>query len=51
LPKSSQNETLMVSAGNGHRPHPRFLSNRLRFCPAAITNASQLTRKPPPQAK
>jgi len=35
----------MASVGNGRRPQPRFLSNRLRFCPAAITWASQLTRQ------
>ena len=43
VPTSSQKEALAASDGNGCRPHPRFLSNRLRFCPAAITNASQLT--------
>ncbi len=35
----------MVSAGNEWRPYPRFLSNRLRFCPAAISKASMLTRQ------
>ncbi len=34
-----------ASAGQGRRPQPRFLSNRLRFCPAAIRKASQLTRQ------
>ena len=34
-----------ASAGNGRRPQPRFLSRRLRFCPAAMTWASQLTRQ------
>jgi len=42
-PKNSQKEAHMASDGNGRRPHPRFLSKRLRFCPAAITKASQLT--------
>src|SRR5947208_8768096 len=33
----------MASAGPGRCLHPRFFSNRLRFCPAARINASQLT--------
>src|SRR2546426_9354715 len=32
-----------ASAGSGRRPHPRFWSKRLRFCPEAVTRASQLT--------
>lgn len=31
--------------GNGRRPHPRFWRRRFRFCPEAITSASQLTRQ------
>src|SRR5438270_13405065 len=34
-----------ASTGNGRRPHPRFLSKRFRFWPAAIRNASQFTRQ------
>ncbi len=34
-----------VPLGNGRRPQPRLLRSRLRFCPAAIINASQLTRQ------
>src|SRR2546421_2726416 len=44
-PKAAQKEAKRASTGNGRRPHPRFLSKRLRFCPAAIRNASQLTRQ------
>src|SRR5258708_33745229 len=32
-----------ASAGNGRRPHPRFCNKRLRFCPVAVTRASQVT--------
>src|SRR5260221_12342938 len=42
--KRPQKEALIASGGNGRRPHPRFLSRRLRFWPAAIRKASQLTR-------
>jgi len=35
----------IASVGNGRRPHPRFCRRRLRFCPEAITRASQLTRQ------
>ncbi len=42
-PKDTQKEAHLASDGNGCRPHPRFLSSRFRFCPEAITNASQLT--------
>ena len=35
----------IASVGNGCRPHPRFCSKRLRFCPEAVTKASQLTRQ------
>src|SRR6266702_6980948 len=31
--------------GNGRRPQPRFCNKRLRFCPEAVTRASQLTRQ------
>ncbi len=43
--KRPQKEALMASVGNGRHPQPRFLSNRLRFCPAAIRKASMLTRQ------
>jgi len=33
------------SAGQGQRPHPRFLRSRLRFCPPTRTKASQFTRQ------
>src|SRR5260221_2510263 len=39
-PKSAKKEAQKASIGNGRRPHPRFLSNRFRFCPAAIRKAS-----------
>src|SRR5262245_55214373 len=32
-----------VPLGNGRRPHPRQLSSRFRFWPAAISSASPLT--------
>src|SRR5215470_18440710 len=35
----------IASVGNGRLPHPRFCRRRLRFCPEAITRASQLTRQ------
>jgi len=38
-------------AGNGRRPQPRECSKRLRFCPAAMICASQLTGPVPPQAE
>src|SRR3989440_931422 len=44
-PKAAKKEAQRASTGNGRRPHPRFLSKRLRFCPAAIRRASQLTRQ------
>src|SRR2546421_1626120 len=44
-PKAAKKEAQRASTGNGRRPHPRFLSKRLRFCPAAIRKASQLTRQ------
>ncbi len=34
-----------ASVGNGRRPQPRFRNKRLRFCPEAVTRASQLTRQ------
>jgi hypothetical protein len=40
-----------ASVGNGRRPHPRFRNKRLRFCPEAVTRASQLTEPVPTQAK
>src|SRR5437762_12496988 len=43
-PKAAKKEAQRASTGNGRRPHPRFLSKRLRF-PAAIRKASQLTRQ------
>src|SRR6266567_4957782 len=43
--KSTQKEAHRASTGNGRRPHPRFLSNRLRFCPAARIKPSQFTRQ------
>src|SRR6266567_6973411 len=43
--KSTQKEAHRASTGNGRPPHPRFLSNRLRFCPAARISPSQLTRQ------
>src|SRR5260221_8644745 len=42
--KRAQKEAYIASVGNGRRPQPRFLSNRLRFCPAARIRPSQLTR-------
>jgi hypothetical protein len=36
---------LAAPAGHGRRPHPRFLSKRLRFCPVALISASQFTRQ------
>src|SRR5436309_3279646 len=44
-PKAAKKEAQRASTGNGRRPHPRFLSKRLRFCPAAIRKASMLTRQ------
>src|SRR6266566_4573495 len=44
-PQSVKKEAQKASVGNGRRPHPRFLSNRFRFCPAAIRKASLLTRQ------
>lgn len=32
-------------SGHGRRPQPRFLSSRLRFCPAALISASPFTRQ------
>src|ERR1700726_4745962 len=43
-PKTAKKRAQTASAGNGRRPHPRFLSSRLRFCPAARIRPSQLTR-------
>src|SRR5437868_4620883 len=42
-PKAAKKEAQRASTGNGRRPHPRFLSKRLRFCPAAIRKDSLLT--------
>src|SRR6266571_4242376 len=43
--KRLQKEAQSASVGKGRRPQPRFLSNRLRFCPAAVRKASMLTRQ------
>src|SRR6266516_4516043 len=43
--EATKKKAHIASAGNGRRPQPRFLSKRFRFCPAAIRNASQLTRQ------
>src|SRR5260370_32620417 len=42
---TSKKKPKTASAGNGRRPHPRFLSSRLRFWPVAIRKASMLTRQ------
>src|SRR5258708_30021775 len=44
-PTAAKKKAPRASVGKGGRPHPRFLSNRLRFCPAAIRKASMLTRQ------
>src|SRR5712692_612717 len=44
-PCKAKKRAKAASAGQGRRPHPCFLSRRLRFCPAARMSALQLTRQ------